>query len=148
MAGEWPPCRASPRPLAVVLGCLMAACAAGSVCSRQVPRCLPDSPFLLAIIGGVVKAKGTFVMTPLRMRMLEDLQIRNYAPTTVAAYIRNVAEFAKHFGKSPELLRSEQIREYQLYLVKEKRVSLPSYIQAVCALRFLYSNTLHLPDRK
>jgi integrase/recombinase XerD len=83
-------------------------------------------------------------MTALRKRMLEDLQIRNYAPTTVAAYIRSVAEFAKHFGKSPELLGSEQIREYQLYLVKEKGVSLSSYIQAVCALRFLYSNTLHL----
>jgi site-specific recombinase XerD len=57
----------------------------------------------------------------------------------------SVAEFAKHFGKSPELLGVEQIREYQLYLVKERCVSLPSYIQAVCALRFLYSNTLHLP---
>jgi len=77
--------------------------------------------------------------------MLEDLQIRNYAPTTVAAYIRSVAEFAKHFGKSPDLLGSEQIREYQLYLIKEKGVSLPSYIQAVCALRFFYTNTLHRP---
>jgi integrase/recombinase XerD len=83
-------------------------------------------------------------MTPLRKRMLEDLQIRNYAPTTVAAYIRSVAEFAKHFDKSPDLLGSEQIREYQLYLIKEKGVSLSSYIQAVCGLRFLYSNTLHL----
>jgi len=77
--------------------------------------------------------------------MLEDLQIRNYAPTTVSAYIRSVAEFAKHFGKSPDLLGSEQIREYQLYLIKEKGFSLSSYIQAVCALRFLYSHTLHLP---
>ena len=83
-------------------------------------------------------------MTPLRKRMLEDLQVRNYAPTTVSAYIRSVAEFAKHFGKSPDLLGPEQIREYQLYLIKEKEVSLSSYIQAVCALRFLYSNTLHL----
>ena len=59
-------------------------------------------------------------MTALRKRMLEDLQIRNYSPNTVAAYIRGVAEFAKHFGKSPELLGPEQIREYQLHLIKEK----------------------------
>jgi site-specific recombinase XerD len=77
--------------------------------------------------------------------MLEDLQIRNYAPTAVAAYIRGVAEFAKHFNKSPEFLGPEQIREYQLHLIKEKGVSLSSYIQAVCGLRFLYTNTLHLP---
>jgi hypothetical protein len=53
--------------------------------------------------------KELFVMTPLRQRMLEDLQVRNYAPTTVAAYIRSVAEFAKHFGKSPELLGPEPL---------------------------------------
>jgi hypothetical protein len=81
-------------------------------------------------------------MTPLRKRMLEDLQIRNYSPHTVAPYIRRVAaEFAKHFGKSPELLGPEEIREYQLYLIKEKTVSLSAYFQTVCGLRFLYSNT-------
>lgn len=82
-------------------------------------------------------------MTPLRQRVLEDLQIRHYSPNTVRAYIRSIAEFAKHFGKSPDLLGAEQIREYQLHLIKEKRVSLSSYIQAVCSLRFLYTNTLH-----
>lgn len=82
-------------------------------------------------------------MTSLRKRMLEDLQIRNYSPHTVAAYIRGVAEFAKYFGKSPELLGPEQIREYQLFLIKEKGVSLSTYIQAIASLRFLYSATLH-----
>ena len=33
-------------------------------------------------------------MTTLRQRMLEDLQIRNYAPNTIAAYLRGVAGFA------------------------------------------------------
>jgi len=75
--------------------------------------------------------------------MLDDLRIRNYSPSTVECYIREVAEFAKHFGKSPEHLGPEEIRSWQLYLLKEKRVGLSSYIQAVCSLRFFYQNTLN-----
>jgi integrase/recombinase XerD len=82
-------------------------------------------------------------MTALRQRMLEDLRIRNYAPTTVACYIRSVAEFAKHFNKPPDQLGPEEIRSWQLFLLNEKRVKLSTYIQAVCALRFFYQNTLH-----
>src|ERR1700684_4113893 len=75
--------------------------------------------------------------------MLEDPRIRNYAPTTVASYIRSVAEFAKHFSKPPDQLGPEEIRSWQLYLLNEKRVKLSTYIQAICALRFFYQNTLH-----
>jgi site-specific recombinase XerD len=75
--------------------------------------------------------------------MLDDLRIRNYAPSTVECYVRSVAEFAKHFNKSPELLGVEEIRQWQLYLRNEKKVRLSSYIQAVCGLRFLYRNTLN-----
>jgi integrase/recombinase XerD len=82
-------------------------------------------------------------MTALRQRMLEDLRIRNYAPTTVACYIRSVAEFAQHFNKPPDQLGPEEIRAWQLFLLNEKRVKLSTYIQAVCALRFFYQNTLH-----
>lgn len=82
-------------------------------------------------------------MTPLRQRMLEDLRIRNYSPSTVRAYIRCVADFAQHFNRPPDQLGAEEIRRYQLFLLNERRVKLSSYIQAVCALRFFYQNTLH-----
>ena len=82
-------------------------------------------------------------MTPLRQRMLEDLQIRNYSPTTTRIYLHVIAEFARHFGKPPDQLGAEHIRRYQLFLIKEKQVSLSTYIQTVCALRFFYTHTLH-----
>src|SRR5580698_5453768 len=82
-------------------------------------------------------------MTALRQRMLEDLRIRNYAPTTVSSYIRSVAEFAQHFNKPPDQLGSEEIRSWQLFLLNEKRVKLSTYIQAVCGIRFFYRNTLN-----
>ena len=82
-------------------------------------------------------------MTALKQRMLEDLQLRNYAPTTVDCYVRSVADFAKHFNRSPDQLGPEEIRSWQLFPIKEKRIKISSYIQAVCGLRFFYRNTLN-----
>jgi integrase/recombinase XerD len=82
-------------------------------------------------------------MTSLRQRMLEDLRIRNYAPSTVTCYIRAVAQFAKHFNRSPDHLGPDQIRSWQLYLLNEKGCKLPSYIQAISGLRFFYKTTLN-----
>lgn len=82
-------------------------------------------------------------MTPLRQRMLEDLQIRHYSPTTIRLYLHSVAEFAQHFHKSPDQLGPEQIREYQLFLRKDKQASQSTCIQLVCALRFFYTHTLN-----
>src|SRR5262245_27750913 len=81
-------------------------------------------------------------MTPLRQRMFEDLQLRNSSAHTTRAYLRCVADFAKHFGTSPEHLGPEQVRTYQLFLVQEKQLAWPSIVQTVCALRFFYRVTL------
>jgi site-specific recombinase XerD len=75
--------------------------------------------------------------------MLEDLRIRNYAPSTVRCYIRAVAQFAKHFNESPDRLGPDEIRSWQLFLLNEKKFKLPSYIQAISGLRFFYGTTLH-----
>ncbi len=82
-------------------------------------------------------------MTPLRQRMLEDLQIRHYSPTTIRIYLHVIAEFARHLSKPRDQLDAQHIRCYQLFLIKEKRVcSQSTYIQTVCALRFFYTHTV------
>jgi integrase/recombinase XerD len=84
-------------------------------------------------------------MTPLRQRLIEDLQVRNYSPRTVECYVYHVACFAKHFGRSPEQLGPQEVHQYQVYLVNEKHASWCSFNQSVCALRFLYRITLPRP---
>src|ERR1035441_4292575 len=49
-------------------------------------------------------------MTPLRQRMLEELQLRNLSETTIHTYLRLVERFAKHFGASPTKLGPEHVR--------------------------------------
>jgi integrase/recombinase XerD len=85
-------------------------------------------------------------MTPLRQRFIDDLRVRNYSPRTIEAYVAGVARFAKHFGCSPELLGSEQLRAFQLHLL-EQRASWSQFNQIVSALRLLYRITLRRPDQ-
>lgn len=82
-------------------------------------------------------------MTPLRQRMLEDMRVRNLSEGTQRQYVRRVAKFAQHLGKSPEVLGPEDIRTYQVYLKEQQHVSWSVLNVAVCALRFLYRVTLH-----
>lgn len=77
-------------------------------------------------------------MTPLRQRMIEKLELRNYSPKTISAYVAAVAQFAKHFGRSPDRLTGEEIRLWQVHLRDTRRVSWSAFNIAMCALRFFY----------
>jgi integrase/recombinase XerD len=81
-------------------------------------------------------------MTALRQRMLEDMRVRNLSPHTQSSYVLQVSLFARHFGRSPEILGPEEIRTYQVYLTDEKKLSPASIAVAVAALRCLYKVTL------
>src|SRR6266704_7193018 len=87
-------------------------------------------------------------MTPLRQRMIEDMQLRNFATTTQRSYIHYVAEFAKYFNRSPQDLDLEAVRQYQLYLTQERKLSPASVNTFVSAVQFLYLVTLEMPWNK
>lgn len=82
-------------------------------------------------------------MTPLRQRMMEDMQVRNFSPHTQSTYVLQVSLFARYFSKPPDQLGPEEIRSYQVYLTNEKKLAPGSILIAVAALRFLYKVTLH-----
>ena len=81
-------------------------------------------------------------MTPLRKMMLEELQRRNYSEITTRKYLRVVSEFAKYFGKSPDKLGPNELRTYQAYLLKERKLAVGTVVARVAALRFFLVRTL------
>ncbi len=85
-------------------------------------------------------------MTPLRERMLHELERRNYSPSTIRGYLGAVRQFAEHFHCSPEQLGAEHLRRYQRYLLREKRLEPSTVEMRVSALRFLYKRTLKRRD--
>src|SRR5512135_687435 len=85
-------------------------------------------------------------MTPLRKRMTEELQRRNYTRSTIESYILAVKDFAQYFGKSPVCLGSEDVRRYQLHLINEKRLAPNTVKVRMSALRFFYWRTLKRRD--
>jgi len=83
-------------------------------------------------------------VTALRQRFIDDLRLRNKSPRTIETYVLRVVQFARHFGRSPEVLGPEELRTYQQHLLA-RQVSWSMFNQSVCALRFLYNITLSRP---
>lgn len=83
-------------------------------------------------------------MTHLRQIMLEELQRRNFANSTIKLYIRAVEQFSRYFHRSPDRLGPEHIRRYQAALLAQKLC--PNTVaQRLAALRFFYIRVLKRP---
>src|SRR5229473_183209 len=74
--------------------------------------------------------------------MLEELQRRNYAETTIDCYIRTVEDFSRRFHLPPDRLGPRHIREYQAELFQKQKLATPTVRQRLAALRFFYIKTL------
>lgn len=85
--------------------------------------------------------KGDFVMT-LREQMQRDLQLRGLSARTQEVYLTRLRELARYFKKSPDQLGESEIKEYLLYLLKEKKASDSTVRQYYGALKFFYQITL------
>ena len=85
--------------------------------------------------------KGT-TMTSLRKRMIQDMVLAGYKPSTQDGYIRQVRYLAEYYHCPPDRITEKQVRNYFLYLREEKKVARGTFQNAYAAIRFFFYMTL------
>jgi integrase/recombinase XerD len=81
-------------------------------------------------------------MTPLRKRMIRELELQRKAPGTVSGYVKNVEELALYYGRSPDKITREEIRSYLHYLIVEKKFSYSYCNHKMVAINFFHREVL------
>ena len=74
--------------------------------------------------------------------MMEDMQLNGLSESTQKVYVSAIRRLAEHYGKSPDRITEEELRQFFLYLTHEKQVSRSTCTIYLCAVKFLYERTL------
>jgi len=86
-------------------------------------------------------------MTPLRQKLIDEIQLRGFSPHTQASYVRCVSGLARFYHRAPDRVTDEELKAYLLYLLREKKLAVGSLIVAVSGLRFFFGQVLHRPTQ-
>jgi len=84
-------------------------------------------------------------MTPLRQRMIEDLQLKGYSDSTQKLYVSAVHQLCSYFSKPPGKITEDNLRDYFLYGKNVKKWSRSTSTVALCGIKFFYENTIKRP---
>lgn len=85
-------------------------------------------------------------MTPLRKRMIRELQLHRKSPRTVEAYVTAVAQLAAHYGRSPDGIAVEEIRDFLHHLITARKLAYSSVNQKLAGIRFFWQQVLRRKD--
>src|SRR5215211_3243300 len=84
-------------------------------------------------------------VSPLRQRLIDDMNMRRFSCETQRNYIRDVGRFATFLGRPPDTATAEDLRRFQVEQ-RDAGVPAPTMNSIVAALRFFFTNTLDRPD--
>src|ERR1700683_1992214 len=84
-------------------------------------------------------------ISPLRQRLIDDMDMRRFSPVTQRNYIRDVGRFPTFLGRPPDTATAEDLRRFQVDQ-REAGVPVPTMNSIVSALRFFFTQTLDRPD--
>lgn len=81
-------------------------------------------------------------MSPLRKRMIRELELHRKSPRTIEAYVTAVAQLAGHYGRSPDRITLEEVRDFLHHLIVERKLAFSSCNQKLAGIRFFYRQVL------
>jgi integrase/recombinase XerD len=81
-------------------------------------------------------------MTELRRKMTEDLQLHGYSERTQSSYIDAVKGLARFYHRSPDQLSEDEIRDFFLHLINERKAARSTVTIYLCGIKFFYEKTL------
>ena len=87
----------------------------------------------------------TAAISPLRQRLIDDMNVRRFSRATQHGYIRDVGRFATFLGRSPDTATTDDVRRFQIEQ-RDAGVPAPTMNSIVSALRFFFTHTIDRPD--
>jgi len=84
-------------------------------------------------------------MTPLRQKLIDEIQLRGFSPNTQDSYVRSVAGLAQFYHRPPDQIGDEEIKTYLLHRLQDEQLAASSMIVTVSGLRFFYGQVLQRP---
>lgn len=81
-------------------------------------------------------------MTPLRQRLIREMQLRQFSPRTVDSYVDAVYGLAAFYQRSPDQLKLEEVRSYLHHLLIERKLAQSTCNLRAAAITFFYRNVL------
>jgi len=85
-------------------------------------------------------------MTPLRNKMIRELELHRKAPGTIKQYVGAVAELARHYGRSPDLISIEEVRDFIHHLITQRKVAFSTCNLRLAGIRFFFQQVLRRDD--
>jgi integrase/recombinase XerD len=84
-------------------------------------------------------------ISPLRQRLIEDMNMRRFSRATQRNYIRDVGRFATFLRRPPDTATADDVRRFQVEQ-RDAGLPAPTMNSIVAALRFFFTHTLDRPD--
>jgi integrase/recombinase XerD len=87
----------------------------------------------------------TAAISPLRQRLIDDMNMRRFSRETQRNYIRDVGRFATFLRRSPDTATADDVRRFQIEQ-HDAGMPTPTMNSIVSALRFFFTHTIDRPD--